>query len=148
MKKAEIIKLLQLKNASVERNKKYKIELLIKLVRKSKQSYYNVRLTPDGFINLGDLSEYLTAYYIFDDCSHVVHNGAYDYYDNGKCFEFKSLILNQPHAVQRISTIIVLVITAKIKGFYRINESDSVNLLNKEINQADIIKYGTLIKPL
>ena len=146
--KKELIKLLKLKNESVENNKKYKLDTLVKLVRQCNQAYFNVGLTTQGYANIGHVSEYVISNHIFNDCSHVITNGDYDRVDNGVNYEFKSLVLNEPHELKRPAVVIVLVITAKIKGFYRISEENSKNLIGKQINQNDIIHYGELIKPL
>lgn len=148
MNKKDLIKLLKLKNESVENNKKYKLDILIKLVRQCKQNHFNIGLTVQGYANIGHVSEYIISNHIFNDCSHTITNGDYDRIENGVNYEFKSLVLNEPHELKRSAVVIVLVITAKLKGFYRISEENSINLLGKQINQNDIIHYGELIKPL
>lgn len=147
MDKKEIVKLLNLEMVQYNSTRQeYKtINTLIKLTRKLPYKDMNIRLTQNGFINKGDLMEYITAYSYFGLSSYELDNKPYDVYLNGKMYEIKGVALNPSTELKNDIDILVVIEVKKDKVYwYEIPFTTNKSLKGQKISNKlleNLIQY-------
>lgn len=147
MDKKEILKLLNFEMVQYNSTRQeYKIiNTLIKLARKLPYKDMNIRLTQNGFINKGDLMEYITAYNYFGLSSYELDNKPYDVYLNGKMYEIKGVALNPSTELKNDIDILIVIEVKKDKVcWYEIPFSTNKSLKGQKISNKlleNLIQY-------
>lgn len=147
MDKKEILKLLNFEMVQYNSTRQeYKIiNTLIKLTRKLPYKDINIRLTQNGFINKGDLMEYITAYNYFGLSSYELDNKPYDIYLNGKMYEIKGVALNPSTELKNDIDILVVIEIKKDKVYwYEIPFTTNKSLKGQKISNKlleNLIQY-------
>lgn len=85
-----------------------KLKVVSKLVDKLPYQDMNIRITENGFINKGDIMEYITAWHYFGIDNYVLDNKEYDIHLNGKFYEIKSVVTNDSTPVKHLVDTLVI----------------------------------------
>ena len=131
MLKKDITNLLILERGLYNNTRKeWKIlDNLIKATKKLPYKQLFVRLTDNGFINKGDLSEYIIAYNYFGLSAYNLDFKEYDLLLNNKRYEFKSVAVNPSTELKNdIDILVVLEVNKMGLHYYEIpfNENRSL----------------------
>lgn len=138
MEKKQVKVLLKIEMAQYNntRAESKKLKNVIKLVDKLPYQDMNIRLTENGFINKGDIMEYVTAWHYFGIDNYVLDNKEYDIHLNGKYYEIKSVVINGSTTVKHlVDTLVIGHITVAGVEWYEIPLKDNSSLIGLKMSE-------------
>lgn len=137
MEKKQVKALLKVEMAQYNdtRAEYQKLKLVSKLVDKLPYKDMNIRITENGFINKGDIMEYITAWHYFGIDNYVLDSKEYDIHLNGKYYEIKSVVINDSTPVKHLVDILVVgQITKNGLQWYEIPLKENSSLVGLKIS--------------
>lgn len=141
MEKQVIINLLKSEMLSYNNTRQeYKtLKTIMGLTRKLPYKSFNIRLTDKGYVNKGDLLEYITAYNYFGLDNYTLDYKDYDINLNGRLYEIKSVAINESTSVKHlVDTLVVVEVKGLSVSWYEIPLKENTSLLGNKIKRETL----------